>query len=119
VCALWGFFGAAAIEALDVRRAVQQTGKLPWTRRRSRGRQIPLAAYLWAVAVRVGVGTGAAAAAGVSFEMTAWMSVAAGITGPLVIERAAQQLPHSTPGQSSDPSGVGGEPQNRKAADAT
>jgi hypothetical protein len=87
---LWGAFGGMALEAWEIRRSIRQHGCRPW----GRSGELSGLLLLACVAIRVAVGTGVAVAAGSTGQIVGPLgAIAAGITGPLLLEQMGQEIP--------------------------
>ena len=86
--ALWGFIGAAAIEAWDLYGAIHRVKGFPW---KFEG-EVPLAPYLVSVVLRVLLGVGMAVAFVASGQAGGPVgAVAIGIAAPKLLEQLARQ----------------------------
>jgi hypothetical protein len=112
-CAIWGLFGAAAVEGLEWRAITLRTKAWPWKWRDQRW------PYLTSVAIRLVIGAGLAAAAGGSNRMGA---VAIGVAAPLIIEKLAANFPVGMPAdetsRSSSASDLSSSPSQAGVRDA-
>lgn len=92
--ALWGMFGAFAIESLDFWTAVRRHGRWPW--QGPDGDPGPGAmAYGIAEALRLVVGAGVSAAGCTSLGHggTAWLAMTLGAAAPIVLEKLCVLVP--------------------------
>jgi hypothetical protein len=86
--ALWGFMGAAAIEAWDLYGAIHRVKGFPW---KADG-EVALAPYLVSVVLRVLLGVGMAVAFVASGQANGPVGVVAiGIAAPKLLEQLARQ----------------------------
>lgn len=91
-CAVWGLFGGAAVEGLEIVAAIKRSGgRWPWNRRRGPH----VTPVIFAIFIRLGISTGLAAAASISQPLTALAAISIGVAAPLIIEKIAQQVPLS------------------------
>src|ERR1700683_4982872 len=86
--ALWGFMGAAAIEAWDLYGAIRRAKGFPW----KLDGEVPLGPYLVSVLLRVLLGIGMALAFVASGQAAGPVGVVAiGIAAPKLLETLARQ----------------------------
>jgi hypothetical protein len=91
--AAWGLFGAAAVDGLDLTRAIRRTGGFPWQQPNEAGP----AAFAVTVVIRLALGAGVAAAAGAAGQITgAFAAMAIGVAAPQVIDKLLGQIPLSS-----------------------
>jgi hypothetical protein len=85
---LWGLFGGAAIEGLDLTTAIRRCGgSWPWKRKG----EVQRGPYLLSVLIRIGVSGGVAAAAANSSQIsTVFAAVTTGVAAPLILENVAK-----------------------------
>ncbi len=87
--ALWGAFGALAVEAIQFYGAVRRAGQWPWHIKGEPGFW-PMAI---SVLIRVGVGFGLAAAAADTGQISGPLgAVAVGVAAPVLIEQMARRV---------------------------
>jgi len=85
---LWGLAGSAAVEALELYRAIQRVKGFPWRM----PDEVPLAPYLVAVVIRNALGAGLAAAFGSSGQIAGPLgAVAVGVAAPKIVEQLLRQ----------------------------
>ncbi|MBB6172121.1 hypothetical protein HNR23_002181 [Nocardiopsis mwathae] len=85
--ALWGLFGAFAIEGLQFNGAVQRTRCRPW---RYPG-EPSFGPWPVSVVIRLSIGTGLAAAAGLGDQVSgAFGAVAVGVAAPYIVEQLSR-----------------------------
>ncbi|MEU2587982.1 hypothetical protein ABZ612_34900 [Streptomyces avermitilis] len=85
---LWGLAGSAAVEALELYRAIQRVKGFPW----KMPGEIPLSPYVVAVIIRNGLGAGLAAAFGVSGQIAGPLgAIAVGVAAPKIVEQLLRQ----------------------------
>lgn len=85
---LWGLVGSAAVEALELHRAIQRVKGFPW----KMPDEVPLAPYLVAVLIRNALGTGLAAAFGSSGQIAGPLgAIAVGVAAPKIVEQLLRQ----------------------------
>lgn len=85
---LWGLAGAAAVEALELYRAIQRVKGFPWRM----PDEVPLAPYLVAVVIRNALGAGLAAAFGSSGQIAGPLgATAVGVAAPKIVEQLLRQ----------------------------
>jgi hypothetical protein len=97
---LWGFMGAAAIEAWDLYGAIHRVKGFPW----KFAGEVTLAPYLVSVMLRVLLGVGMAVAFVASGQADGPVGVVAiGIAAPKLLEQLARQAVSQTP--ADDPPG--------------
>ena len=99
---LWGMCGAAAVELLDLYKAIRRTKGWPWRH----PDEVPLAPYLVSVVIRVALGVLAAAVCSASSQIAGPAgALAAGYAAPKLFEqlarlpvtqRDAEYIPQST-----------------------
>ncbi|MFW5420946.1 hypothetical protein J0910_30465 [Nocardiopsis sp. CNT-189] len=109
-CALWGLFGAFAIEGLQFNSAIRRTRCWPW--------QYPgepsFGPWAASVVIRLGIGTGLAAAAGLGDQISgAFGALAVGIAAPYIIEQLSRSARLTRDGAAADsqsavPAEIGG-----------
>lgn len=86
-CALWGLFGAFAIEGLQFNSAIQRTRCWPW---RYPG-EPTFGPWVTSIFIRLSIGTGLAAAAGLGDQITgAFGALAVGVAAPYIIEQLSR-----------------------------
>jgi len=91
--ALWGFMGAAAIEAWDLYGAIHRVKGFPW----QVAGEVALAPYLVSVLIRVLLGVGMADAFVASGQANGPVGVVAiGIAAPKLLEQLARQAVSQT-----------------------
>ena len=91
--ALWGFMGAAAIEAWDLYGAIHRVKGFPW----KFDGEVTLAPYLVSVVLRVLLGVGMAIAFVASGQAAGPVgAVAIGIAAPKLLEQLARQAVSQT-----------------------
>ncbi len=96
--ALWGFMGAAAIEAWDLYGAIHRVKGFPW----KFDGEVTLAPYLVSVVLRVLLGVGMAVAFVASGQADGPVGVVAiGIAAPKLLEQLARQA--VTPTSANEP----------------
>ncbi|WP_157515539.1 hypothetical protein [Nocardiopsis trehalosi] len=85
--ALWGLFGAAAVEGLQFNNAVRRLQCWPWL-----GASEPsFGPWLTSVFIRLGVGSGLALAAGSTGQVSgAFGALAVGVAAPYIIEQLSR-----------------------------
>lgn len=85
---LWGLAGSAAVEALELYRAIQRVKGFPW----KMPDEVPLAPYLVAVFIRNALGAGLAAAFGSSGQIAGPLgAIAVGVAAPKIVEQLLRQ----------------------------
>lgn len=85
---LWGLAGSAAVEALELYRAIQRVKGFPWRM----PDEIPLAPYAVAVVIRNALGAGLAAAFGSSGQIAGPLgALAVGVAAPKIVEQLLRQ----------------------------
>jgi hypothetical protein len=85
---LWGLVGSAAVEALELYRAIQRVKGFPWRM----PDEVPLAPYLVALIIRNALGAGLAAAFGVSGQIAGPLgAIAVGVAAPKIVEQLMRQ----------------------------
>jgi len=87
LAACWGLAGAAAVEALDLYRAIKRTKGYPWRQ----PDEVPLGPYVLSVAIRLGLGVLAAVACAASGQIEGPAGgFAAGFAAPKLFEQLAR-----------------------------
>lgn len=94
--ALWGLFGAGAVEGLQLNQGIRKYRRWPW-----RSPVEPDFAPWWtSVFVRLVIGSGLATAAGIADQVSGpFGALAIGVASPYIIEqlqRSAQQVYHAS-----------------------
>lgn len=84
---LWGLLGAAAVEALDLYKAIRRIGDVPW----HHPGEASFGPYLLSVIIRLGLGVLAAAVCAASGQVEGPAgALAAGYAAPKVLEQLAR-----------------------------
>jgi hypothetical protein len=112
--AMWGFFGAFAVDGLEFAGAIRRVGDWPWRWPGEPG-PLPLAV---SVVIRLLVGAGLAAAGGTTDQVTGpFGALAMGVTAPLLIEQLARQIPLIT--ATADAAGIPANPTGQSTSAPT
>jgi hypothetical protein len=87
IACAWGLLGAAAVEALDLYKAIHRIHDFPWRH----PDEPPLGPYLLSVFIRLALGVGAAAACAASGQIAGpGGAIAAGYAAPKIFEQLAR-----------------------------
>jgi hypothetical protein len=102
---VWGAFGGAAVEAVEILGAVKKTRQVPW----NRPGEVSLSAFATSVAIRVLLGIGLAYALGSTDQVAGPIgAIAVGIAAPLIVEQLTKQIPANVMPVAGGAGGAGG-----------